>query len=1563
MVIGLLSLSAGSRAQLYINEILASNNSINYDPHFYNFSDWIEIYNGGNSTVDLMGYTLTDDILVPDKYRIGYHLTVDPRRHVVIWADGENWYPHTNFSLDRDGELIALFDPSGNLVDSLRFGIQLPDISYGRYPDGGNDWVYMPEPSYSGNNRPGIPDMSSVSAAISFSVKGGFHSGPQVVELSTASAAATIRYTTDGSWPDSESAVYTSPIHISSNKAIRARSFEEGHLPGPVYTETYLIGHESNLPVVSITTDPNYFFNYRYGIYVVGTNGVEGNCVDSAVNFNQPWERAVNFEYFSPEGQGLVNQVLGVKIAGRCSRTRAIKSLGLYSREKYGKVGIGDIQFFNSKTLESPKDLLLRNSGTECYSTYLRDGFMQTLIQGRMDMDFQAYQPVTVYINGRYWGIHNLREKMNEHYVESNYGIDPGSIDLLEYNTISDFDFILQGDSVLYNKFLRYVTSHDLGVQENFDHVKSQMDVEEFMNILIANIYFENEDWPHNNNKFWRERSENGKWRWYMFDLDFGFGYWPRSGNTVEWVFGRSPHSEIASGLKQNQGFRDAFVQRMASHLNTTFRTDRVLHVLDSVKGNIDQEMVNHIERWGNPWSHAKWESNVQVMRDFALERSPVVISQVMSEFGLSDTFRLQVANQHPDLGEVRVAGVAVPGEFSGFYFSDVPLQVVAIPRPGYRFTGWTGDVESSSGQIEIRSSTPVTLTAHFGPSEPLTGLLINEFMTSSEEGIPDDHGESEDWIEIYNSHDYPVDLAGLYLSDSAGFLTQYCIPGGSPEETTIPAKGYRLLWADSDPEQGPLHLSFKLKKSGEMILLSQQTGTGIHIIDSLAYSGQYADVTYGRDPLVTEQWKYLEPTPGEENRERRLENITINEFMASNRSVLQDSDGQYKDWIELYNANPYPVDVAGMFISDDSLDPVKHRIPARFSDSTTIPAGGFLVLWADDSTEQGILHLDFRLSGDGEQVILTQPNGLDLLDSVTYPDLIPDTPYGRSSDGLGSFCYMPPTPGASNRMYNYDGIRISEIAASDHQVLADGSGEYDDWIELHNTSENEIDIAGLIINDTLTPAGGTFFPFGYPELTTIAPDGYLILWADDSTEQGILHLGFGLREKGEQVGLFTAPGELVDSVTFPNQYDDFSYGLMDQDRWMCVPPTPGRKNTLPVLENLYINEYMSDNENRLADEYGEFDDWIEIYNDNPFPVDLGGLYLSDSLQWPGKYRISSNDPDRTVVAAGGYVIIWADGDSDQGALHTNFKLSREGEDLILSGYDYRQMIHGISFDKQYSNFSTGRLDDTGPWTDLPPTPGAMNRMPDLDLLFINEIMTSNVDVHCDPYGEYDDWIEFYNGGPEAVDLGGLFLTDSIGDPDPFRISSDHPDSTTVPAYGYLVIWADDSTEQGILHTDFKLSRTGEQVALLGYDGRLVIDSVTYGLTARNVSFGRWNDGGWPWVAMGTASPLSANTVTSQAAIFGSVESDCSIFPNPASDWITISIRLTQTSDVMMKVYDQTGKLVAVPVQGHYNSGRHEITWETDSRTGAPLRPGMYVYTIQTRQWTFQGKISLVSPL
>ena len=1860
LIIGISTIS-NLYSQIRINEILAANISSDFNAA-WNHTDWVELYNKTGNTINLTGYTLTDDPAVPDKYTIYSYVTISPYSYLTIWLDKKEYISgnsvHTNFSLDAGGEFIAIYNSSGSLIDSVTFGSQTRDVSYGRLLSDPDSWGFFGAPTKSAANNTAYLLTNETAGEVIFSIEPGFYEGSVTVELTASGPADMIRYTLNGEYPKSDAPAYYGPLTISENTVIRARCYSDIMFPGDVKSATYFIGiEEPNLPVISLSTDHENFYDWTIGIYVDGTNGVihEYCSPDKKVNWFRDWERPVNFEYFTQDGQIQINQLVGTKIFGGCSRSNALRSLSLISREDYGKKGI-EYPFFEGKDVAEFKSLVLRNSGNDVRYSMLRDGFMQTVIKDRMDIDYQGYQPVLVYLNGEYFGLLNLREKMNEHYAAANHGVDPDNLDIIEM-----FEWVAQGDRVAYDELLDYIRTHDLNNDEAFNHVASLLDVSEFMNHYLVHIYYENEDWPQNNTKLWREKKEGAKWRIYLYDTDFGFGLYPKSGNTLNWATRPHISTEIFVNLLKNEHFKNEFIQRFAAHMNTTFKADRILPILDSLEQLIEPHIAAQVQKWHLPSSYSTWNTHVNTeMVAFANGQKTKVEGWITDKFSISGFYQLNITVDYPEQGSVEVCEVSVPSSYSGNHFDGIPVRLKAIPKTGFTFTGWTGDLVSSESELWVNYTEDVHITANFAAMDTVKGLFINEFLTQNLSGIVDNNGELEDWIELYNNSGSDINISGLFISDSAGYISKYQIPYDKSGSTIIPDGGYILLWADNDPEQGALHLPFKLKKGGETILLSQRIGDVLYVIDSISYENQYSDLSYGHYPDSTPTWKFLTPTPGEENQEPvRLQNVYINEFMASNTSVLVDEYGDYKDWIEIYNGSDTPVNIGGMFITDSIGNPMKYRIPTSDPDSTTIPANGYLVIWADDSTELGIRHLNFKLSRSGEQIAIVQPNGNDIIDSITYNELIVNAPYGRLPDGSGNFSYllatpgesntqpqytglfinefmainsnvlvdeygeyndwieiyndndipvnvgglflsddmsnpakfristehpdsttipskghlliwaddstelgilhagfklsgsgeqiilsatdgitsidivtfddqiadapygrqsdgdelfthltptpgesnrvdfisnlflnevlasnstiisdnygefddwieiynandfvvniaglfltdnrdnplkyripsmhpdstaiepngymllwaddsteqgilhtnfklsrtgetitlfqadgstvldslvylnqnndisfgrtedglatlnnMIPTPGTSNKSAEFDGIIISEIMSSDQLVNSDEFGEYDDWIELYNTNSYEVDIAGLSVTDSLELPLNCILPGGFPELTTIPPYGYITLWADNQPEQGPLHLDFKLREGGEAVGLYNLNGTQIDGLNYPNQYNNFSYALIDGIGWFVVPPTFGAENIVTEITNIHINEFMADNDNRVMDEFGEFDDWIEVYNANNFDVNIAGLYLSDSLNYPNKYRISSNSLEETVIPAKGFLIIWTDSDSDQGPLHTNFKLSRGGDQIGLFGYDYRESIDIHSFNKQPKNFACGRLLETGDWLNMPPTPAASNVPFDLSGLFINEIMTSNSDIIADNYGEYDDWVEFYNGGTVPVDLGGLFISDRIDDEEPFRISTEYPDSTTIDPGEFLLIWADDSVEQGILHTNFKLSRSGEQVVVYGYNTKEFIDSITYEEVPRNITFGRISDGNPEWNELFRPTPRKSNIVSDLGeTTFITSGFQCKVYPNPTSTQANFRVDLTRDTRLTIKVYSNTGELIAIPCNGYFHTGRYDLTWDLTGSQGDRISKGMYFYTIETEDISVQDKLIIL---
>lgn len=302
---------------------------------------------------------------------------------------------------------------------------------------------------------------------------------------------------------------------------------------------------------------------------------------------------------------------------------------------------------------------------------------------------------------------------------------------------------------------------------------------------------------------------------------------------------------------------------------------------------------------------------------------------------------------------------------------------------------------------------------------------------------------------------------------------------------------------------------------------------------------------------------------------------IFINEFMASNDYGPVDENGDHDDWIEIYNAGDEDVDIAGMYITDEIGDSTMTawQIPSGFVE-TIIPAKGFLVLWADKEPDQGVLHIDLKLSGGGEDIAITDTNGSTVLDQLSYDEQTTDISYGRTPDGEDSWAFYGagyanmPTPGTANGSGELPMavFFINEFLASNDTCFADEHGDFDDWIEIYNGGNIAGDIGGMYVTDDLTDLMNSQIPTTFPDSTTIYPGEFLILWADKEAEQGILHIDdVKLSGDGEQIGLILEDGvTIVDSLTYGEQTTDVSKGRLPDgtDAWeFFTIPTPGASN------------------------------------------------------------------------------------------------------------------------------------------------------------------------------------------------------------------------------------------------------------------------------------------------------------------------------------------------------------------------------------------------------------------
>ena len=350
----------------------------------------------------------------------------------------------------------------------------------------------------------------------------------------------------------------------------------------------------------------------------------------------------------------------------------------------------------------------------------------------------------------------------------------------------------------------------------------------------------------------------------------------------------------------------------------------------------------------------------------------------------------------------------------------------------------------------------------------------------------------------------------------------------------------------------------------------------------------------------------------------------------------------------------------------------------------------------------------------------------------------------------------------------------------------------------------------------------------------------------------------------------------VIDSISYVNQTSDVSFGRYPDgsQNWHSMTiTTPGASNQLlilPDLDDLYINEFLANNNGLYLDEFGDDDDYIEIYNNGPVSIDIGGLYMTDNLAEPLLWQIPDTDPSATTINPGEFLLLWADNEPLQGAIHLGFKLGTSGEQIGLTNLvdTIPEILDSLSFGPQAGNISYGRYPDgaTTFFSFETTTPGAPNDLGmqpfvDFSALVINEFMADNDSAFTDNFAEYQDWIEIYNPTSQAIDIGGLYLTDDTNDPAQYEIPKNYPDSTTIPANGFMLFWADSDSEKGVQHTNFKLGQAGEEVGLyyVTQTDTLPIDTLSFGTQMADTSYGRYADGANDWYYMDLFTPGSTN--------------------------------------------------------------------------------------------------------
>ena len=680
---------------------------------------------------------------------------------------------------------------------------------------------------------------------LDFSTKGGFYADDVILEM--RSPGARIYFTTDGSKPSRRSQLYTKPIIIKKTTAIRAIA-RKGRRKSNIKGHTFFINEaESKFSTISIQIPPSILFDDESGLFEEGYNVIDSIYGKIGANFWSKKEVKINCEIFESNGTCAYRSNSGFRLFGGMSRLFPQKSMAIIARDNYGQKRIKH-RVFGKEGLKKFKFLILRNSGSDWGKAHFRDMFMTDLVKD-WDLDVQDARHSHLYINGKYWGIYNIREKINRFFIAGHHDVDKDSIDFIEHRMN-----VKRGSAIHYQKMLKYMKENDLSRPENYAYVNSLMEVNNFMDYKIAQIYYDNQD-AGGNIKFWRPQTPTGKWRWVLYDTDWGFGLHDEKAyrnNSLQFhtaTRGRAwpnpPWSTfILRNLLENEEFQNQFVNRFCDYINTTFDYKDVVKKIDGHYQTLKPEMNRHLERWD--LSSRKWKHEVEVLKKFAKERPEYMRMHLMEMFNTGTIVDVNIVSSkggHVTLND----NIKIEGEnFSGKYFENIPIAVRAVPNFGYKFSHWEGvRVEGPEHDLafKLRKGKPLKLKAVFERFEhPLANqIMINEVSANNK--------RTGDWVELFNASEESVNLKDWVFTDSKN--------GFKLPNVTLAPQSYLVLCEDSIGFRQSFRnnsipivgdFNFGLKKKKEQLALYTNEGASV---DSMAYEIEPMDSTFTMSLLL----------------------------------------------------------------------------------------------------------------------------------------------------------------------------------------------------------------------------------------------------------------------------------------------------------------------------------------------------------------------------------------------------------------------------------------------------------------------------------------------------------------------------------------------------------------------------------------------------------------------------------------------------------------------------------------------------------------------------------------
>lgn len=853
--------SAEGGQSIFINEIMAANSQTIRDGDLDDpdkgdkggaYSDWIELYNPGSQAINLTGYTLSDS----EATWTFPQGTIGANGYLLIWASDKDKVArdgqlHTNFKLGSSGEKIELRSPNGTVVDSVTYSSLTDDQSFGRKTDGSSEYnLFTKSTPLSANSNGSMLLREPV-----FSKEGGLYTEAFDLQITSEDSQANIYYTTDCSDPvpgasgtfqyngsiriqsrageqnvlsmvQDVSADYQNPWKAPNGEVFKCTTLKavvvnNDGVKSNVVTHSYFVdpGIKSRytLPIVSVVTDYDNLFDPSTGIYT------STNCEKSG----EEWEKPAHIEFFENDGEIGFSQNIGLRLHGGYTRKYPQKSFRVYADGENGDKGEFKYEIFpdltkkgNGKKLKSFERLILRNAGNDWAFGYMRDAMSQSLVSHIKGLDTQASRPVILFLDGEYWGVYYIRERYDKEYLSSHYKLDDDNVVITDiasaqnlgggFGGFGGFGGVGGGAAggestsedltAFNNEVINYLKSNSITQQNTYEYIKTKIDIENYINYYVSEIFFDNTDWPGNNQSVWRYKTDDGqyhpeapygqdgRWRWLLKDTDFGFGLYnkPSTHDTLQYATGdvmegwanSQETTFLFRTLLQNEEFRNKFINCFADQLNTSFVSERVIQVISEFENILSPELLEHTNRWqflkltataagdnanqanpvnpgNNDWgvggnfggnfggnnddSSKTWSQDVQHMKDFAKERPANIKQYIINKFssnGVNGTANITLKTDSTK-GHVRINTIDInsntpsvtnPSQWTGNYFTGIPVTVSAIPQEGYVFDHWEG-VTGSSDTVTFTHTGDISITAVFrqGTTTPTPSFVYGD--------------------------------------------------------------------------------------------------------------------------------------------------------------------------------------------------------------------------------------------------------------------------------------------------------------------------------------------------------------------------------------------------------------------------------------------------------------------------------------------------------------------------------------------------------------------------------------------------------------------------------------------------------------------------------------------------------------------------------------------------------------------------------------------------------------------------------------------------------------------